>query len=308
MKLDILYEDKNGMPRRKLGKTGFRVPLFSLGGQGALESHGSEKNCIEIIQRAYDLGVRYMDTSPLYDESELFYGQALKGWRNKIFLASKTDIRDRDGSLKEIEKSFKRLKTDYLDLWQIHHVDTMDEVNQITAKGGALDALVEMHDQGVVKNLGVTSHAHPSLLVEMMKRYPFDTILCPVNVGDRTMEHSFIDIAVKEANKRNIGIIGMKVFAQGHVFQPGAVSTTWAALTYAWSQPIDTTIIGIDNIAQLEECVAIAKGFTPMDRDTMKDIETKMKPFRKYSCFFRRELGGYDSKKKLGKPNMPIDL
>lgn len=302
MKLQTLFEAKNDMPKRKLGKTGFHVGIFSLGGQGSLETQGGEKNCIKIIQKAHELGINHFDTSPIYGPSEIYYGKAMDGWRNKISLASKTDKRDRDGSLKEIEKSLKRLKTDYLDLWQIHHLDTMDDVNKVTAKGGALEALLEMQEQGVVKHLGVTSHSHPSLLLEIFKRHDFDTVLCPVNVGDKAMNPSFIDTVLKEANKRGMGIIGMKVFAQGFVFHPRGVTTTWEPLTYSLSQPISTIIVGIDNIAQLEENVAIAKKFKEMDKATMAEIEKKTKPYRRRACFFRREYGGYDSREELDPP------
>ena len=302
MKLNHLFEDKSAIPTRKLGKTGFDVPIISLGGQGSLETQKDEKGNIKIIQRAYELGIRYFDTSPIYNNSELYCGKAMQGWRKNIFLTTKTDFRDRDGSLREIEKSLKRLKTDYIDLWQIHHLDTMAEVNQVTGKNGALKALIEMQEQGVVKHLGITSHSHPPLLVEMMKRHDFDTVLCPVNVGDMSMDPPFIKTTLKEAKKRNVGVIGMKVFAQGFVFHPSAATTAWEPLTYALSQDVATVVVGIDTIAQLEENVAIAKNFQPMDIATQRELERKTKPHVRRACFFRRKFGGYDSQKDLSPP------
>jgi len=302
MKLNCLFENKNDIPTRKLGKTGFDVPIVSLGGQGSLETQGNEKKSIEIIQKAYELGIKYFDTSPIYNNSELHCGKAMKGWRNNIFLTTKTDFRDRDGSLREIEKSLKRLKTDYIDLWQIHHLDTMAEVNQVTGKNGALEALLEMQEQGVVKHLGITSHSHPPLLVEMMKRHDFATALCPVNPGDMSMDPPFIKTVLKEAKKRNVGIIGMKIFAQGFIFHPKAATTAWEPLTYALSQDVSTVVLGIDNIAQLEENIAIAKNFRPMDKKIQKELEEKTKPHTRRACFFRRKYGGYDSKDKLSPP------
>jgi len=248
------------------------------------------------------LGVNYFDTSPIYNSSEEYCGKAMVGWRDKIFLASKTDKRDRDGSLRELEKSLKRLKTDYLDLWQIHHLDTMDEVNQTTRKSGALEALIEMKEQGVIKHIGVTSHSHPPLLVEMMKRHPFDTVLCPVNPGDMAMDPPFIKTVLKEAKKRNVGVVGMKVFAQGFLFHPKGVTTAWEPITYALSQDISTIVVGIDTIAQLEENIAIAKNFTTMDKKIQRELEEKTKPHKRRACFFRRAYGGYDSKEELDPP------
>jgi len=211
------------MPKRKLGKTNYDVSLFSLGGQGSLETHGGEKNSIDIIQRAYELGVNYFDTSPVYGPSEDYYGKALKGIRSKIFLATKTNKRDRDGSLKEIEKSLKRLKTDHIDLWQIHHLDKISEVNQVSKKDGALQALLEMQEQGVVKHLGITGHENPNILLEMMKRHNFDTVLCPINACDKNMKNPFLSTVVKKADKQNMGIVGMKIFSQGYIFHPKGV-------------------------------------------------------------------------------------
>jgi aryl-alcohol dehydrogenase-like predicted oxidoreductase len=153
----LLTEDKKAqIPTRKLGKTEFDVPILSLGGQGSLESQGNMKNCVKIIRRAYELGVCYCDSSPIYKDSELYYGEALDGIRKKVFLASKSDDRTRDGSLKLIEKSLKRLRTDYLDLWQIHHLDNISDVNQVSRKDGALQAFVEMKEQKVVRFIGFT--------------------------------------------------------------------------------------------------------------------------------------------------------
>jgi aryl-alcohol dehydrogenase-like predicted oxidoreductase len=298
----LKFSQKIKMPTRKLGKTGHNVSIFSLGGQGSLELQGGEKNCINIIKRAYELGVNYFDTSPIYGPSEDYYGKALKGIRNKIFLATKTDKRDRDGSLKEIEKSLKRLKTDYIDLWQIHHLDKMNEVNEVTKKDGALQALIEMKEQGVVKNIGITGHEDTNILLEVMKRYDFDTVLCPVNACDVNMKKSFIKTVVKEANNKNMGIIGMKVFSQGYIFHPKGITNTWEALNYALSQLINTVIVGCDTVEQLEENVSIAKSFQPLDKKILNDITSKTEKYKRRASFFRSEYGGYKSRDKLSEP------
>jgi aryl-alcohol dehydrogenase-like predicted oxidoreductase len=290
------------MPKRSLGKTGYKVSIISLGGQGSLETQGDDDNCIDIIRRAYELGINYFDTSPIYGPSEDFYGKALDGIRNDIFLATKTDKRDRDGSLKEIEKSLKRLKTDHVDLWQIHHLDTMEEVNEVTAKDGALQALLEMKEQGVVKYCGFTGHQDPKILIEMNKRHDFDTVLCPVNAADCHMKPPFIDTVVKAANSKNIGVIGMKVFSQGFIFHPKGITTSWEPLAYSLSQPVSTLIVGHDNVAQLEENVAIAKNFSPLNEEKQKEIEEKTKNYIRRASFFRSRYGGYQSRDKLKDP------
>lgn len=290
------------LPTRLLGRTKVKIPIISLGGQGSLERQGEEKNCIEIIERAYELGIRYADTSPIYGPSEDYYGKALTNFRNKIFLASKTDDRTKDGSLRLIEKSLKRLKTDYLDLWQIHHLDKMEEVDQVAAKDGALQALLEMQEQKVVRFLGFTGHEDPKILHEMSKRHQFDTVLCPVNPADTHVKPSFQDVMIPEAKKQKLGIVGMKVFAQGHLLHPDGITTSWEVISYALSQPVSTIIVGCDCVAQLEENVILAKAFRQLTETELTTIKDKAKKFTKEGAFFRSKFGGYKSQEKLGKP------
>lgn len=286
------------IPRRVLGKTGVSVSILGLGGQGALESHGDAKNCVKIIRKALELGVTYFDTSPIYDDSELYYGEALRGDRKKIFLATKTDDRTRDGSLRTLDRSLKRLKTDHIDLWQIHHLESMKDAAEAVRKGGALDALREMQKQGVVRFIGITGHDHPDALLYAMLKADFDVVLCPVNACERNMKPSFIDTVVPRANEREMGIVGMKVFAQGHIFKGGGLSTE-EALIYAMSHKVSTVIAGMDSVQQLEECVSIAKKFSIAKAAILRAIEAKTKDHVKYGCFYRRENGGYGSQEDL---------
>jgi aryl-alcohol dehydrogenase-like predicted oxidoreductase len=288
---------------RKLGKTGVSVPIISLGGQGSLETQGNEENCLEIIQRAFDLGIRYFDTSPLYGPSQEYYGKVIPAFRKKIFLATKTDKRKYDEALKDIEKSLKTLKTDHVDLLQIHHIDNMEDVTKSTGKDGALKALMELKEQKVIKHIGVTGHANPDLLLEMFDRYDFETVLCPVNAADRHMKPPFIDTVLKRAKKLNMGIIGMKVFAQGYLFND-KLKTAYEALCYSLSQSVSTLIIGHDTVEQLEQNIALVKSFQQFDSKKQKDTEEKTKGDQRRGCFFRSIYGGYDSKKKLEPPQI----
>ncbi|MBD3407230.1 MAG: aldo/keto reductase [Candidatus Lokiarchaeota archaeon] len=302
-----LNEDIDQIPQRPLGKTRTKVGILSLGGQGALETHrGRQDDMVNIINRAYELGINYFDTSPVYGPSEDYYGNAMKGWRNNVFLASKTHDRSYDGSMRLIEKSLKRLKTDYIDLWQIHHIENIGEVNEVTSQGGALEALVEMKEQGVVKNLGFTGHEHPKPLIELANRFDFDTALIPLNAADKHVDPSFIKTFIPVANRRKLGIIGMKVFAQGYIFHPKGITTAWETLSYSMSLPISTIIVGCDNIAQLEENVAIARSFKPLTSSQMQHIEGKSKGYVKRSQFFRSKFGGYDSRDDLGDPHTVV--
>lgn len=291
------------MPTRKLGKTGYDVSIFSLGGQGSLEEHGDKKNSVNIIRRAFDLGINYFDTAPIYGPSEDYYGEALNGIRKRVFLASKTDDRTRDGSLKLLEKSLKRLKTDYLDLWQIHHLEDESEVKEIGQKQGAIQALIEMQEQGVVNFIGLTGHEDPDVLISAMKICDFDTVLVPVNAGDKHTKKSFIKDFLPVANSENMGVIGMKIFAQGFIFDPDGITTTWEPISYALSQDVSTVIVGHDSVAQLEENVALAKSFYQLSNDQQENIEKKTKDYVKRHSFFRKEFGGYKSRRNLDAPH-----
>jgi hypothetical protein len=176
------------MPTRNLGKTGYKVGIFSLGGQGSLERPNNEAVAVPIIERALDLGVNYIDTSSIYGGperwSEQYVGKVMAHRRNEAFLATKTKERSRDDSKRMIEKSLELLKTDHVDLWQLHDIGTMTDVNEVFAKGGALEALVEMQQQKVVRYLGITGHYRPEALMECIRRHPFDTILMAMNAAD----------------------------------------------------------------------------------------------------------------------------
>lgn len=298
----LLLEKRIPIPKRKLGRTGVEVTAIGLGGQGSLESQGGEKNCIEIIRRAIDLGINYFDTSPVYGPSELYYGKALGKDRKRIFLATKSDKRDRDGALRDIEKSLKRLRTDHVDLWQIHHLESREEVDKVTGKDGALQAFIEMKDQKVTRFIGFTGHEEPTPLVEISKRHNFDTVLCALNAADRHVKPSFIEKMLPVAQAQGLGVIGMKVLAQGFIFHPEGVTTTWEPIHYTLSLPVSTIILGCDNVAQLEENVGVVKLFRKLSDGEMREIENKTKGYLKRAAFFRSKFGGYDSRDKLGEP------
>ena len=159
----------SAMPTRNLGKTGYKVGIFSLGGQASLEKSNNEAVAVPIIEKALDLGVNYVDTSSIYGGperwSEQYVGKVMKHRRNDAFLATKTKERTRDASMRMIEKSLNLLQTDHVDLWQLHDIGTMTDINEIFAKGGAMEALLEARDQKIVRYLGITGHYRPDALI-----------------------------------------------------------------------------------------------------------------------------------------------
>lgn len=210
----------DAMPTRNLGKTGYKVGIFSLGGQAALEKANNEATAVPIIEKSLDLGVNYIDTSSIYGGpdrwSEQYVGKVMKHRRSDSFLATKTKERTRDGSMRMIETSLKLLQTDHVDLWQLHDIGTMTDINEIFSKGGAMEALLQARDQKIVRYLGITGHYRPDALIEAIHRYPFDTILMAVNAAD-PHHFSFSDQLLPLAVERQMGIIGMKVPARGRI-------------------------------------------------------------------------------------------
>ncbi|MGB9435698.1 MAG: aldo/keto reductase [Candidatus Acidiferrum sp.] len=299
------------MPTRNLGKTGYKVGIFSLGGQAALEKPNNFDIAIPIIERALDLGVNYIDTSSIYGGperwSEQYVGRVMKTRRQDAFLATKTKERTRDGSLRMIEKSLTPLNTDHVDLWQLHDIGLPEDVNAIFAPDGAMKALLEMQQQKVVRFLGVTGHYRPEALIDTVNRQPFDTILLALNAADSHI-HSFTDQLLPLVVEKQMGIIGMKVPARGrllstwtpppveqqqHMWEGSAIATRPGvmnmrdAMYFTLSHPVSTVIIGCDNIAQLEENVQFAQSFTPLSQSQMAALNQLAAPVAKQSLFFR---------------------
>jgi len=292
------------LPTRPLGRTGFAVTTFSLGGQSALEHPDNQDVAVPLIERALDLGVNYLDTSARYGGparwSEHYLGLVMKRRRAEAFLASKTHDRTRDGSLRLLEQSFELLQTDHLDLWQLHNLQTMDDVEQIFAKGGAIEALLQAREQKLVRFLGVTGHADPDVLIAAIQRFPFDTVLMALNAADR--HHlSFSERLLPLAVRRRMGIIGMKIPARGRILSSwtpvpddkygaktsGTISMP-EAMRYVLSLPVSSVLIGCDSIAQLEENIAIARGFSPLAGSEMAALEERARPVHRQALFFRR--------------------
>lgn len=300
------------MPTRNLGRTGYKVGIFSLGGQASLERPNNFDVAVPIIDRALDIGVNYIDTSSIYGGperwSEQYVGKVMAKRRNEAFLATKTKERTREGSMRMIEKSLQLLQTDHVDLWQLHDIGTMTDVNEVFAKGGAMEALLEMQQQKVVRYLGVTGHYRPDALMECIHRHDFDTVLMAMNAAD-PHHYSFNEALLPLAVEKQMGIIGMKIPGRGRILstwtpppieqqkhswegmtiqtdKPGTL-TMREAMFYTLSRPVSTVIIGCDSIAQLEENVHLAREFTPINDKQATELVAKAEPCAKPSLFFR---------------------
>jgi aryl-alcohol dehydrogenase-like predicted oxidoreductase len=278
------------MPERLLGKTGMSVPLLGLGGAGQtpLSHNDAEAEAIALIEQAFTLGIRYFDTAASYGPSEDFLGKVLPPYRKEIFLTSKTTQRDRDGAWRELERSLQRLKTDHLDLWQMHSVSFPEELDQLLNKNGALQAVEEAKQQKLIRFVGITGHHEPAVIAQGLERYPFDTTLIPINAADKHHPRPFIPTVLPIAQKNQVGVIAMKVPAYGRLLKPGVLRDMAEAMGYALSQPgVHCCIIAAENPTQLADNIKVAQIIQPLNPTELLAIEQKTARAWEDNTFFR---------------------
>jgi len=264
--------ESGDIPKRVFGKTGERLTIIGqAGGRFPLCSYEDAK---AVTLRAYELGVNYFDCARLYwgGKSEQVYGDVLPPFRKHIFLTTKSPQRSRQGAEEDLEKSLRALKTDYLDLWQIHQVSTLDEVEKIFAPGGAIEAFEAAKQAGKCRFIGFTGHHDPQVHLAMLNKYDkYDTILMPLNPADPSylsFEKNVLPIAVE----RGMGIQGMKSTANAKLLQAISVKD---CLSYVLSLPIHCLALGCTTIGQIEDDVRIAQQFKPLSEDQLAQIREK---------------------------------
>lgn len=272
----IVTSATGDVPTRPLGKTGVRVSALCFGGAhwGRMKD---DREAVHVLHEAIDSGVTFLDNAWEYNQgrSEVLMGKALKGRRRNVFLMTKlcSHGRNRQFAMQQLEESLRRLKTDYLDLWQIHEVVYDDDPEKHLAPGGAAEALLEAKRQGKVRFIGFTGHKHPRLHQQMLaSAVPFDTCQLPLNVFDgsyRSFEHEVLPILVE----RGIAPLGMKSLSGNAEPIKQKVLTVEEALRYVLSLPIAALVSGIDSREVLRENLAIVRRFTPMttaERDALR--------------------------------------
>lgn len=277
------------LPERVLGKTGVKIPLLGLGGAGKtpLSKNGKEKESVTIIEAALSMGIRYFDTAASYGPSEEHFGKVLPPYRKDIFLASKTGVRDRDGAWRELERSLKRLNTDYLDSWQLHHVSFMETLDQIFSSQGAIKAMEEAKEQGIVKFSGITGHHEPDVIAEGLRRYPFDTTLVSINAADKHHPRPFASTVLPVAQQNNVGVIGMKIPAYGKLLRPGILNMQ-EAMGYVLSLAgVHCCIVATESVEMLQSNVMVAQQFQQLNQQELVAIEQKTASVWEENTFFR---------------------
>ncbi len=274
------------IPKRKLGNTGVEVTLLGLGGEGILRTYGYDREAYDLINRALDLGINYCESARAYEGSESYYGKALRERRSDVFLTSKSHDRTKTGALGHLRQTLRHMQTDYLDLWQVHDVRTRADIEQIFAPDGAIEAFIEAKKKGLVRFIGVTGHHHPAIIRACIERFPFDTVLMPVNPAEPAHQN-FISETLPAALERNMGIIGMKVYLRGLAARIPGYSGMEPFFRFALSQSVSTVVIGCDDVRQLEENVRFASSFQPLTAEESVSLVRQVAPFARELMYYK---------------------
>jgi predicted aldo/keto reductase-like oxidoreductase len=226
-----------GMPRRLLGRTGERISVIGFPGLALVHDEHDQDRYNQAVREAFARGVNFFDVAPAYGRGkcETRLGIALEGLdRSKIFLACKTRRRDRDGAREELEISLEKLKTDYFDLYQMHHIRTIEEVRQALGPGGALETFLEAREEGRVKHLGFSAHTTRGAL-EIMKGFAFDTVMFPINfveLYNRDFGKAVLDLA----NEQGAAVLSIKPMSYGGWPEGAERSRDW------WYQSVEEEV------------------------------------------------------------------
>ena len=263
------------MEERTFGKTGEKFSILSFGGQRIVDGHGcSEPEAIKILNYAIDHGIRYFDTAWLYSQgqSEERIGKIAHHRRKEMWIATKARARDKNGAKKQLEESLKRLQTDHVDEWRMHDVGSMHELDEITGKGGALEAAIQARKDGYIRYISISGHSNPAVQIEALNRFPFDSVLCAMSVLDHFIL-SFADEFLPIAKAKGVAVVGMKILGLGRLAQ-----IYDRALRYSFSLPVDTVIVGMESMEQLRKNLAVAENYKPLSDVEKLELYTEILP------------------------------
>ena len=276
-------ESRGDIPYRTLGWTGEKVSMLGIGGFH-LGLAAEEQESIQIVRTAVDQGINFMDNCWDYNngDSELRMGKALRdGYRDKVFLMTKIDGRNKQTAEAQINESLRRLQTDCVDLMQFHEIIRLNDPERIFAPGGALEAMVEAQKAGKLRYIGFTGHKSPKIHLKMLElaatnHFQFATVQMPLNAMDEHYE-SFEKLVLPELVSRNIGVLGMKPMGSGEFLKSNTI-TPVEYLHYAMNLPTSVVITGCDSMQILQQALNAVHGFQPMNPSQVAALLAKTAP------------------------------
>jgi predicted aldo/keto reductase-like oxidoreductase len=277
----ITREIKMGkLEKRTLGKTGQKLSILGFG--GIVVMNATPEESAERVKNAIDFGINYFDVAPSYGDAEIKLGPALEPYRKDVFLACKTQERKKEGARRELEQSLERMRTDHFDLYQLHAVTKLEDVDTIFAPGGAIETFKEAREEGKVKFLGFSAHSVEAAMA-LMDRFDFDTILFPINYTTWTAG-DFGPQVLDRAMEKGMGILALKAMAKGP-YAEGAkkVEKCWyqplmnpedakTGLRFTLSHPVTAAIPpGNENLFSM--ALGLASEFKPLKPDEVLKIK-----------------------------------
>lgn len=289
------------IPRRPLGRTGMKVSILGLGGGSQfLNACKTDDEAIELVTTAIDGGINYLDSAFGYGSGESLrrYGLVVGARRKEVYLTSKTAQRGRDGALKEFEVALKNLKTDHIDVMQIHDIHPDEDIERILAKDGVYQALLELKREKVVQAVGITGHASVLKMTTLLDRMEeLDTLLCPVNPAQDSRhyipkreaenpEGHFKQTLLPKARERGLGIIAMKTTAQGQLIGDGPGKADAATLIrFAMGEAgVCVAIVGPGSLEHLKKNLVTAQNYVPLKPADRKELIAQVaEPGRKFA-------------------------
>jgi predicted aldo/keto reductase-like oxidoreductase len=298
------FAETKKMPMRPFGKTGEKVPILAFGAGSRYLMYQDADEAIAVLNHAIDLGIAYIDTASDYGEhgeSEMRIGEVMKTRRKEVFLATKFSARKADEAKREIEASLKRLQTNCVDVLHIHGLGAADDLAAIEAPDGALKALYWAREQKMTRFAGVTSHADPHTLAMALERHDFNCVQMALNAGLTRMDFgartkavpmpqgNFETAALPVANRKNLGVIAMKVFGQDWLQGKAPVEKL---IYYPMSLPVSAAVIGMPKREHVERNAALARNFAPLAQDEMRRISDSIADEHKTAmeAFFRNHI------------------
>lgn len=293
-------QEKLRIPKRLLGRTGVEVPIigFGTGSKFYGTYQNREDEAVQLLRDAFDLGITYFDTATSYASgwSQSVIGRAIKDHRKDAFITTKIYGRfTYDEIMRNFEETLKRLQTDYVDLLHIHNLQTLEEVDVFGKKGGIIDTYYKLREQKVVRAIGVSAHSDPIPVTEFIKRHDLDCVQIALNAAMQgvvqpgwrlapEMPHSFETITLPVAQKKNMGIIAMKVLAYGNLLGDAPDKADAETLMrYTWSLPVASSMIGMTSLAEVKQNAASASAFQEMPLNEMRELSNRLASVNKVS-------------------------
>jgi aryl-alcohol dehydrogenase-like predicted oxidoreductase len=271
------------------GQSKQKVTRVGLGGEGVLRTIGLMSDARKVIFEAIDQGITYFDSARVYRDSEIYLGSVWKenpSLRQSIFQTSKSAERDKIGAMADLDQTLRRLNTDYIDLWQIHDVRTMEDFLSISSRVGALEAFITAKAGGKVRNIGVTGHHDPEILSRAVREWPVDSVLVPVNPVEGVLG-GFLTDTLPAAKEKGIAIVGMKVLGASNYIIPEWDITAECLINYALSHDITTAVVGCSKQKEVQ-CLA-KTGRTPdkLAVEKKKQTHEMFRPYAEKMAFYR---------------------